>query len=401
MRVALLEQQRSPLDLHPDTEALFKEARRRRRLRRLVGACVGALLVGAACAGYFAVRHTPVGPARRPTHLVKPAVVAPATSNPATPTLGPQHPYGLAVAPDGTLYLLDTGRNQVLELLPSGTFQVVAGTGQRGFAGDGGPAIDAEVNLATDSAVAVAADGAVFFSDSGNGRVREVEPDGTIETVAGGGPTPLGTAPVSALQASFGQEGPMGLAIGPDGNLYIGATAVYQLTEDGTLLWVVGQPGAASQGIYTNPAMQQDFSPATRLAFDGHGDLLVAGGGGFGLYEDSAAGDLLFLQNFRGDGDWGSMAALPDGDVALSDRDGLSVFQPPGTVTAVPGNLSASLGPMTGSHLSNTFIGGDGVAVGPNNEIYVDADTGNTFTSVNALIEVGSNGTSPKVLWES
>jgi hypothetical protein len=399
--VALLEQQRPPLDLHPDAEALFKEARRRRRLRRLVGAGIGVLLIGAACAGFFAARHTPVGRAQRPTHPVEPTAVTPARSTPATPALGPQHPYGLAVAPDGSLYLLDTGRDEVLELLPSGGFQVVAGTGQRGFAGDGGPAADAEVDLGTNSAVAVAANGSVFFSDSGNGRVREVEPDGTIETVAGGGPTPLGTAPVSALQASFGQEGPMGLAVGPDGNLYIGATAVYQLTEDGTLVWVVGQPGASSQGISTNPAVQQDFSPAVRLAFDGQGDLLVAGGGGFGLYEDSAGGGLVFVQNFRGDGAWGSMAALPDGDVALSDRDGLSLFQPSGTVTAIPGNLSALLGPMQGSHFSNTFIGGDGVAAGPNNEIYVDADTGNTFTSVNALIEVGSDGTSPKVLWKS
>lgn len=399
--MAVLERQRFPPDHDLDTEALFKEARRR-RLRRL-WCCAGVLLAGAACAGYVATRHRPVAPVRPPTHEVKPTNLTPRTTNPVAPGIELQHPYGLAVAPNGTVYLLDTGRNQILERSPSGGFQVVAGTGQRGFAGDGGPAIDAVLNLEPNSAVVIASDGALFFSDSGNGRVREVEPDGTMETVAGGGPMLLGTAPVSALQASFGGEGPTGLAIGPDGDLYIGATAVYQLTDGGTLQWVVGEPGNTPgfQGISANPAAQQDFSPATRLAFDGQGDLLVAGGGGFGLYEDSATGNLSFVENFRGDGAWGSMAALPDGDVALSDRDGLSVFQPSGTITAVPGNLSALLGPMKGSQFSNTFIGGDGVSAGPNSALYVDTDTGNTFTSVNALIEVGSDGTSPKVLWKS
>ena len=404
--MALLEQQRSPIDHDSDAEALFKEARRRRRLRHLVWLCAGVLVCGAAAGSYLAIHRTPVVLVRPPTRVVKHANVAPPTVRPVNAGLGLEHPYGMAVASDGTLYLLDIGRNQVVELLPSGGLQIVAGDGGRGFSGDGGPATGAEVNLQTNSAIVVGAGGAVFFTDTGNGRVREVEPDGTIATVAGGGSTPLGTAPVAALQASFGTEGPTGIALGPDGNLYIGSDAVYQLTEDGTLQWVVGEPGDApvppgSEGISANPAVEQDFSPATRLAFDGQGDLLVAGGGGFGLYEDTDRGDLLFLENFRGDGEWGSMAALPDGAVLLSDRDGLAVFQPSGTITGLPTNLSPSLGPMNGSTLSNTFIGGDGVAVGPNGAMYVDADTGNTFTSVNALIEMGSGGTAPKVLWRS
>lgn len=401
---ALLE--RPPLDNDLDNEALFKEAKRCRRRRRVVFCGIVVLLVGAAAGGYAASRTNPVVPPRSPTHGVKPAAATHTPSVPVSPGAGPEHPYGLAVAPNGTLYLLDTGRDEILERLPSGGFQVVAGNGKRGFSGDGGPAIDAEINLETDSAVVVASSGAVYFSDSGNGRVREVQTDGTIETIAGGGSVSLGTAPVPALAASFGEQQPAGLAIGPDGDLYIGAAAVYQLTGNGDLQWVVGEPENTPpppgwQGVYANPAIQQDFSPAVRLAFDGKGDLLVAGGGGFGLYEYSAAGSLLFLENFRGDGEWGSMAASPDGGVVLSVRDGLSIFEPSGTITPIPGDLSPLLGSMTGSRLSNTFIGGDGVAVGSNGEIYVDTNTGNTFTSVNALMKTEGDGSSPTVLWKS
>ncbi len=332
-----------------------------------------------------------------------PSTATGTTPNSAT-QLGNQleHPYGLATAPDGTLYILDTGRDQVLKRLPSGTFQVVAGTGRLGFSGDGGPATDADLDLTWQSGIVVASSGALYFSDTGNGRVREVEPDGTITAVAGGGPITLGTASVAALQASFGAQGPAGLTMGPDGDLYIGAIAVYRLTESGLLQWVVGSlPGTPPppwwHGVYSNPGAQTDFSPAVRLAFDGQGDLLVAGGGGFGLYEDTASGHLVFLENFRGDGAWGALASSPGGEVVLSSRGGLSVFQLTGTITPIAVDLDPLLGPRSPS----MFIGGDGIAVGSNGEIYVDTNTGNTFTMVSALIEVGSDGSSPTVLWKS
>jgi hypothetical protein len=405
--VALLEREGSSLDHDFETEALFKEARRRRRRRCLIWFGVVLLFVGAASGGYVATRRTPIAPRRAPTHPHRPPVAAHAPTAPVVPRgIDPEHPYGLAVAPDGTLYLIDTGRDEILELLRSGGFQVAAGNGERGFSGDGGPATDAAINLEPNSAVVVARNGAMYFSDSGNGRVREVEPDGTIETIAGGGSVALGTGSAPALQASFGAEGPAGLAIGPDGGLYIGAAAVYQLAGDDALQWVVGEPENTPtppgwQGVYANPAIEQDFSPAVRLAFDAQGDLLIAGGGGLGLYEDSTSGRLLFLENFRGDGAWGSMATMPDGDVILSARNGLSLFQPSGTITAIPNHLSALLGPMHGSAPSNTFIGGDGVAVAPNGQVYVDTNTGNGFTSVTALVETGTYGSPPRVLWRS
>jgi hypothetical protein len=63
---------------------------------------------------------------------------------------------------------------------------------------------------------------------------------------------------------------------------------------------------------------------------------LVAGGGGYGLYEKAASGALVFVENFRGDGSWGTLAESPDGDVILSARNGVSVFDPSGTIGSIP-----------------------------------------------------------------
>ena len=143
----------------------------------------------------------------------------------------------------------------------------------------------------------------------------EILRDGIIETVAGGGTVPLGTKPVAALSAKLGASlGPFGLAIGPNGQLYVGSNGVYRLSSKGMLYWVVGSGARALNkgfnGIYSNPAFQTDFTPAIQLAFDGKGDLLVAGGYGYGLYERTTTGRLRFLRNVRGPGaSWGSLAA--------------------------------------------------------------------------------------------
>lgn len=393
-----------------EAEALFREARRRRRMRRLAWIGVGLLVLGAVLGGYFAVTS---GKAPRKFSSSTTRSSSKQTGR-ATTLISPEHPYGLAVAPNGTLYVLDIGRDQILRRLPSGRFQVFAGNGRRGFSGDGEPATLASIAIEASSGIVVASDGGVYISDSGNDRIREVAPNGIITTVAGGGTMPLSSTAVPALEATFGQSAPAGLAIGPDQELYVGAGSVYRLTTEEDLQWVVGEPEnvpppAGWGGVYSNPAIEQDFFPATRLAFDGNGDLLVAGGGGYGLYEETTSGTLALVENFRGDGYWGSLAESATGNVILSARGGLSMFAPSGAITSIPADLNAPLGRMTGSGsrtptgsvLSNNFIGGDGVAVAPDGRIYVDTNAGNAFTSVSALLEMNASGGTVSVLWKS
>jgi len=117
----------------------------------------------------------------------------------------PKAPYALAVAPNGDLLIVDSSRDQILRHLPSGKFRVIAGSGKRGFSGDGGQAVRAELDIENNSGIAVAKDGTVYFSDSGNGRVRDVLPNGIIKTILGGGTRLLGQGPMPALNASIKQ----------------------------------------------------------------------------------------------------------------------------------------------------------------------------------------------------
>jgi hypothetical protein len=399
-------------------EVLFREARRRERRRRLSVLAVVVIALGGAGAGYAlssgggspAGRAAPTSPGSASQTTVAPAVGGPL-----------KHPYGLAVARNGDLYIVDRARDQVLRRLPSGRFEVVAGNGRRGFSGDGGPATRAELNLEAPSGIAIAKDGTLYIADSGNDRVRAVSVDGTIKTVAGDGTSGgydrdgliLHTTP--ALHAAFGA--PSGLAIGANGDLYIAAGNVVRLTPSGLIEWVAGKRGAfdCGFGIYCNPAGEADFTDPDQLAFDGAGDLFVSDGNGFGLYEIAANGRRAYLGQFRGDGNAGALAEAPDGSVVEAGRLGLARLPADGRIKlpkrpsqlrrvpgeAIPGNLDLAVGPNKGLvGGSNIFIAGDGVAVGPNGAVYADTNTGNTFTSVSALVEVESGGR-VLTLWRS
>jgi hypothetical protein len=95
-------------------------------------------------------------------------------------------PFGVAAGPDGAIYVADTGNGRIRRIdVAGGTVGTVAGLGIQGFAGDGGPAVEAE--LAYPASVSFAPDGSYVIADAYNQRVRRVAPDGTIMTVAGSG----------------------------------------------------------------------------------------------------------------------------------------------------------------------------------------------------------------------
>jgi hypothetical protein len=377
-----------------NAEALIKEARQRQHRRWFFIAIIALVAIIVSGVSYAIVSH--------PTASARTTGASSPTTTVSPTQLGsfvlPKTPTALAVAADSDLLVADTGRDQILRHLATGKFQVVAGDGKLGFSGDGGPAVRAELD--NPSGIAVARNGTIYFADEGNGRVREVLPDGIIETIAGGGTVPLGMKPVAALSAKFSApSGLFGPAIGPNGELYIGTSAVYRLSPNGILDWVVGSSARVLNkgfnGIYSNPAFQIDFIQATQLALDAKGDLLVAGGYGFGLYERTATGSLQFLAHFRDGASTGSLATAPDGTVVLAGGNvGLARFRPSGSVTPIAAHgLATVLGPH------NDFLFGDSVAVGPNGDIYLDVDAG-SFSSVSAIVELRSNG-NVVPLWKS
>jgi len=81
-------------------------------------------------------------------------------------------PFGVAVAHDGTIYIADTGNNRLREVTPSGVIEALAGTGQPGFAGDGGQAANAQFRAP--EGIALDASGHLFVADTINHRIREI-----------------------------------------------------------------------------------------------------------------------------------------------------------------------------------------------------------------------------------
>jgi len=185
------------------------------------------------------------------------------------PSITPEEPEALAAGPDESLYIVDTGRDEVLQRLPDGRFVVVAGDGKTGYSSDGVPAADARLALDTDSGIAVGINGIVYIADSGNDRIRAVLPNGTIETVAGGGNIALSTTkPVPARDASLTEPNGSvaGMTIGPDDELYFAINSgVYRLAPNGDIYWVVGkdEPLPKNYSWDGNPAVQNDFSTRT------------------------------------------------------------------------------------------------------------------------------------------
>ncbi|HTV10395.1 MAG TPA: hypothetical protein VME20_00910 [Acidimicrobiales bacterium] len=382
-----------PIGVTPYAETLFKEARQREPRRWvIVLAAVLAVVTGSAI-GY--------GPAGMPNtasaspHLA--AVVTRRASTVTGRTVTPKQPDALAFGPNGELYLVDAARDQVLvSASPYHSFRAFAGSGAMGFSGDSGPAVGAELSLSRGSGIAVGPAGTVFIVDSSNQRVRKVLPNGEIETVAGGGKVPLGPRPVPALRAQFN---PSGVTIGPDGDPYIAARqGVYELTPKGMLDWVVGEqlPLPPSYAWDGNPAVQNDFLDAARVAFDRRGDLFVAGGGAYGLYERTTSGALRFVGVDRGPGGYlGAIATGPGGSVITAATD-LESYSPSGRRTSVANALSSVLGPMPHPSFGEKdwdFVVGTGVAVGPDGDIYVDASTGtNTVSLIPAIARIAPGG---------
>ncbi len=124
---------------------------------------------------------------------------------------------GVAVGPDGTVYLADQTFQKVRRVTPDGIISTVAGSGTGGFSGDGGPAAQAQLKFP--SGLAVGADSTLYISDRLNNRIRAVGPDGVIRTVAGTGVQGYGGDRGPAGQAHLYL--PEGIATAPDGSLYI------------------------------------------------------------------------------------------------------------------------------------------------------------------------------------
>jgi hypothetical protein len=242
----------------------------------------------------------------------------------------------------------------------------VAGTGEPGYSGDGGPAIQALFNdprhLAVDAA------GNVYVVDTNNVRVRKISPSGQVVTVAGTGEA---AEPIRGAAIRSGFLGIAGLAVMENGNLYIAdATGLQKVDPAGALSFVV--TGQSVQGV----------------AVTGKSTVYLVGVTQVSLLGANGAGKLIAGSDLGDSGDGGpaarakfyaSQAAVdPAGNIYVADKEAHRVrkFAPRGAISTVAGNGSAGFsgdgGPAGQAQLNRP----ESIAVDVAGNVYI-ADTEN------------------------
>jgi sugar lactone lactonase YvrE len=182
-------------------------------------------------------------------------------------------PNGLFLTPQGTLYIADTGNNGIRSIAThSGLVATFAGSSSGGFSGDGAAATAAQ--LSAPKGVVSDAGGNVYIADSGNNRIRLVNPVGVISTIAGqqgGGYT--GDGPATSTELNV----PAGLAVDAAGTLYIADALNHRVRviAGGQIATIAGTGTAAAIGDGASSATATLNTPLG-IALDGLGDVLIA-----------------------------------------------------------------------------------------------------------------------------
>ncbi len=195
------------------------------------------------------------------------------------------NPGGLAVDPAGNLYLADTGNHRVRRLdAATGVVTTVAGTGDAGFSGDGSPATLAQLDGPT--GVAIDKDGNLYIADGtrdGKNRIRRIDGlTGFIETVAGNGSQGFSGDGGPAALAQFSSLG--GLATDASGNLYIADNfnnRVRMVSAATGIITTVAGNGVAGFLGDGGPAIDARLNNPLSVALDSAGNLYIADSGNY------------------------------------------------------------------------------------------------------------------------
>jgi RHS repeat-associated protein len=234
-------------------------------------------------------------------------------------------PTGVAVGPDGSLFIVDSGTYRIRRVGTDGIITTVAGNGTTGFSGDNGPATAAQIS--SPSGIAIGLDGSIFIGDWNNNRIRRVGTDGLITTVAGNGTKGFSGDGGSATDAQL--SGPIGVAVGPDGSLFFGDAGnlrIRRVGTDGIITTVAGNGTAGFSGD-GGPAIAAQLSMAASSY----------GGASSGKFDGGTSISFGAV--------WGEAVAVgPDGSLFISGSGRIRRVRTDGLITTVAGNGTGGRG---------------------------------------------------------
>lgn len=244
-------------------------------------------------------------------------------------------PFGVVRGPDGHLYICDTGNHVIRRVAADGTIATVAGNGEAGYSGDGGPALQAGLNEPYE--IRFDRQGNMLFVERANHVVRRVDRQtGLISTLAGTGEEGFSGDGGPAVAARLSQ--PHSIQLSPSGDLFICDIGNHRVRkvgkEDGRILTFAGTggqgktpDGAALAGTPLNGPRALDF--------DAEGNLWLA------LREGNAV--------YRID-----MEALSIHHVAGTGEQGFTGHGQPALQATLSGPKGLSLGPGGNVYLADT-----------------------------------------------
>ncbi|SEE33342.1 hypothetical protein [Jiangella alba] len=336
------------------------------------------------------------------------ADVLPETVRPVDPAAGPAT---VATGPDGVSYVADTRGNVVHRVDADGAVSALAGTGEGGFAGDGGPATAAQ--LSGPDGLDVDAAGNVYVADAGNARIRRIGADGRIETIAGAdrpddGETVAACVGEAATDAVLSY--PVDVVAAPDGTVYLADRdlgMICRIGTDGLLTRVGGGGELWSDDADDEPAVEASLWEPSAIDADAAGNLYVIERGRpyvRMIRPDGVLvpliGDSYYGQDeggFAGDGGPAAEAELntpldlavaPDGGLYVADTFNGRVrhVDASGVITTVAGTgspeASGDGGPAAEAGLGEP----SGIDVGPGGEIVVASQ------STDLVRRIGADG---------
>ena len=224
-------------------------------------------------------------------------------------------PRGVAVDTAGNVYVADHDNHRLRKIDAMGTVTTLAGTGERGYGGDGGPATEAQLSFPLD--VAVDGGGSVYVADRANLRIRKIDATGMITTIAGTGQRGYGGDGGPAAEARFASR--YSVATDSAGNVFVADTDNRR----------VRKIDATSGNIET--AFETDGYPPLAVAVDGDGNLYVGGGRQIRVIDANGEASVIAgtgTTGFSGDGQPAGGAELSVSGMAV-DRFGAVWFSDP------------------------------------------------------------------------
>lgn len=280
----------------------------------------------------------------------------------------------------------------------------LAGTGSSGFSGDGGPAISARLTRPT--SVAIRPDGSIVIADQGNYRVRQVDPQGRVSTIAGNGAIGV-PADGSSIGNPIGT--PLSVAVGPDGADLVGLLGAIVAIRDGQVRRVVGSglPGEGNDG----PALATTVNNVAGLAVGPSGDVVFSESGNSRVRRLSPDGA---VSTIAGSGTWGyggdggsarsarlaspnGIAVAQDGAILVADTDNGRVrsISTGGTIETVAGGGTKD--PSEGVRALGIDLGSPaGIASTRTGELIISDRDSNRLIAVRAGVVAWTTETNPR-----